>query len=525
LILRKLILAQFGNVMFGRGAVFCCHRIPKFTLVPLLSVLILARGALAQPSPTSTLCPADLSGSIASIIDQPNFQRGRWGVLVQTQAPIGVAPTTLYQRDADKYFIPASNAKLITTAAALQQFGPQFKQQTGFYGEGNLPNLRRLVVVGRGDPGINQAKLMTVARQLYQAGVRQIDTLIADDGYFGGEAVNHTWEQEDIQAGYGAPINSLIVDQNSIDLTLTPQSVGQPLKVEFADPSQSSQWQIDNQTRTVTGNEPEYVAVNRDEAQQKLRVMAQLRAGSVADTTSVAVAQPGQFFLAKLQQALRANQIQVGQAQLATSPIPVSGQPLVALETEPLTALLTEVNQASNNLYAEVLLRWIGLNFAQSTQPNGQGVKPDVATAPATAGLTAIPKILSPLGVDAQGFILNDGSGLSRRNLVSPMALVQVLQAMQQSHHATLFRNSLTVAGRNGTLKSRLVGSAAAGQLQGKTGTLTDAVSLSGYLSPPNFSPLVFSIMVNQTGQPTADLRQAIDQIVLTLTRLRTCGS
>lgn len=486
-----------------------------FWVLPLAAAPVIP----AQANPAPPICPAALSGAIDALVDQPQFQRGRWGIVVQTQAQPGSPPATLYQRDATKFFIPASNAKLITTAAALQQLGPQFQVQTQFYGEGNSPRLRRLVVVGRGDPSLSQAKLQAIASQLYQLGIRQIETLVGDDHYFGGESINPTWQQEDVQAGYGAPVNSLIVDQNAIDLTLTPQALGQPLKIEFADPNQASQWQIINQTRTVNSTEPEFVSLTRNDAQKQLLIYAQLQAGASPDTTSIAVPQPGQHFLLQLQQALRANQIQVGQVQLAPNSLANLGQPLATITSDPLPTLLAEVNQVSNNLYAEVLLRWLGLN-----SPAASSQVASAQLAPATAGLAALPQILAPLGVDRQGFSLIDGSGLSRRNLVSPLALVQVLQGMQQSPYANLFRNSLTVAGKTGTLKNRLVGTAAAGQLQGKTGTLTDAVSLSGYLRPAQFDPLVFSVMVNQTDQSASVLRRAIDEIVLVLTRLRQCS-
>jgi serine-type D-Ala-D-Ala carboxypeptidase/endopeptidase (penicillin-binding protein 4) len=95
---------------------------------------------------------------------------------------------------------------------------------------------------------------------------------------------------------------------------------------------------------------------------------------------------------------------------------------------------------------------------------------------------------------------------------------------MAQTPNASTFRNSLTIAGTNGTLKGRFTGTAVAGQLQAKTGTLTDAVALSGYLTPANYPPVVFSIMVNQTGQSTDTLRRAIDDMVLGLSRLRSCS-
>lgn len=493
------------------------------TKIPSLSLALILLGPIslvAQPvlgaPPTrlsqAAVCPAELPALFDRIADQSNLQRGNWGMVVQTLTQSGASSTSLYSRNPEKYFTPASNTKLLTSAAALQRLGTQFRQQTGFYGEGAAPNLQRLVVVGRGDPGVNQAQLDAVARQLAQQGIRQIDTLVGDDSYFRGDLFNPTWEWEDTQAGYGAPINSLIVNENAFGLTLTPQGVGQPLRVSFVDAQVARDWQIVNQTRTIGGGETEFVAVSRNDAKRQIMVSAQLRAGSAPETTAVAVSSPGEHFLARFQQALAANQIQVRQVQLSTQPLSVAGQPLASISSAPLTNVVTEVNRFSNNLYAEVLLRWLG---STSGKPS---------TDHAATGLEVIPTVLAPLGVNPQGYRLNDGSGLSRRNLISPLALVQLLQGMAQTPNASTFRNSLTIAGTNGTLKARFTGTAVAGQLQAKTGTLTDAVALSGYLTPANHPPVVFSIMVNQTGQSTDTLRRAIDDMVLGLSRLRSCG-
>jgi D-alanyl-D-alanine carboxypeptidase/D-alanyl-D-alanine-endopeptidase (penicillin-binding protein 4) len=119
--------------------------------------------------------------------------------------------------------------------------------------------------------------------------------------------------------------------------------------------------------------------------------------------------------------------------------------------------------------------------------------------------------------------VLADGSGLSRQNLVSPKAIAQTLKLIAQTKEAAVYRASLPVAGISGTLRRRFNNTAAQGNLQAKTGTLTGVSALSGYLNVPSYQPLVFSIIVNQSDQSTETLRQAIDEIVLLLTRLRYC--
>ena len=141
----------------------------------------------------------------------------------------------------------------------------------------------------------------------------------------------------------------------------------------------------------------------------------------------------------------------------------------------------------------------------------------------AEIGLKQMKATLTALGVNPESYVLVDGSGLSRHNLLSPDAIAQTLQLMSQTPHAKVYRASLPVAGVSGSLKNRLRNTAAQGRVYAKTGGMTGVSALSGYLDVPDYQPLVFSIIVNQSDQSFATLRQAIDEIVLLLTRLRSC--
>ncbi|WP_267871724.1 D-alanyl-D-alanine carboxypeptidase/D-alanyl-D-alanine-endopeptidase [Nostoc sp. CHAB 5715] len=141
----------------------------------------------------------------------------------------------------------------------------------------------------------------------------------------------------------------------------------------------------------------------------------------------------------------------------------------------------------------------------------------------ADVGLEVVKASLTQLGVDPANYILVDGSGLSRRNLVTPEALVQTLRGIARTPTAYIYRASLPVAGKSGTLKGRFQDTPAEGIVQAKTGTLTGVVSLSGYMNAPKYEPLVFSILVNQSEQPATVVRQAIDEIVVLLTQLQRC--
>ena len=321
-----------------------------------LSLLVLVLGrpsaVAAQTSAVAgDICPGELGAQVDAIANRPEFSRSRWGILIQ---PLS-STATLYSRDAKKYFIPASNAKLLTTAAALQKLGADFRIKTSVYSGEN----GSLYVAGRGDPSIAEAQLKSLAQQLKQRGISQVNQLIGDDSYFQGSAVNPNWEWEDAQAGYGAPINSLIFNQNAIDLLLSPQALGQPLKVTFAEPKLANQWQLQNNSVTVAQNESEFIEIGRSSNRPIIRVSGQLKVGGEPESAYVAVVNPANNFLQNFQQALAAEGIPVKQALVASASRNLN-QELATVESAPLAELVRETNRESNNLYAEVLLRLLG---------------------------------------------------------------------------------------------------------------------------------------------------------------------
>lgn len=198
-----------------------------------------------SPTPPQRFCQSQLEPTIAGIINRPQLRRARWGILVETLDIQG--DRTLYRRDSEQFFIPASTAKLLTSAAALQHLGPEFRIRTSIYGSNPTGDrIDSLRIVGRGDPTIGKTQLEAIAQQLQQQGIRQVGELIGEDSYFIGSPVHPNWEWEDVQAGYGAPVNSLIFNQNSVDFTLTPQGLGQPLSVTWANPTEQTRWQVEN---------------------------------------------------------------------------------------------------------------------------------------------------------------------------------------------------------------------------------------------------------------------------------------
>ncbi|HEY9905631.1 MAG TPA: D-alanyl-D-alanine carboxypeptidase/D-alanyl-D-alanine-endopeptidase [Candidatus Sericytochromatia bacterium] len=461
-----------------------------------------AQNSYEKQQSSKSICPAQLGAAIDAAINRPQFRRARWGILIEPLSPTTNRP--LYNREGDRYFIPASNAKLLTTAAALRQLGSEFRIRTSIY-QTSASSLR---VVGRGDPSLTDVQLRDLAQQLKRQGVRNVQRLVVDDGYFQGDTLNLTWDWEDVQSDYGAAVNSLILNQNAVELTLSPQQVGQPLRVSWADAIAAKQWRLENNSLTAKAATPDSLAITTVLGQPLLQIKGQLGVDAEPEVIGLPVLNPGEYFLQHFRNVLVAEGISVERATLESNRGVAGAQELAKIESPPLATLLVETNQESNNLYAEVLLRSLGTGASRDSTE---------------LGLKKLKETLTALGVDPQSYSLADGSGLSRQNLVSPEAIVQTLKRMAQTPQATIYRASLPTAGANGTLGRRFLNTAAQGNLQAKTGTLTGVSALSGYLDVPGYQPLVFSIMVNQSDQSPTTQRQAIDEIVLLLTRLRSC--
>lgn len=461
------------------------------------------------PAP-ALLCPADLKAAIEAVINRPQFRRSRWGILVKPLA----SQSPLYALDAQRYFTPASNVKLLTTAAALLELGPQFQIRTSVYGTSYTPNVTSLRVAGRGDPTLTDAKLEDLAQQLKRQGIANVARLVIEDGYLPGPSINPTWEWEDIHADYGVAVNSAILNQNAFAIAILPQELGQPVKLQWSDSVAVRQWRIDNQAVSAPAGTPYGIEILGDLGQPVLKVAGELAIDAKPDIWRLAVADPGSYFLESFRRILLREGITVINGLVVTlsestaakqSPRHSSEIELAAIDSPPLAVLLQETNQESNNLFAEVLLRLLGT--ASSTGDE----------------LSILKQKLSELGVNPSSYLLVDGSGLSRHNLLSPEAVVQTLQLMAQSPYAEVYRASLPAAGISGTLQRRFQSTPVQGNLRAKTGTLSGVSVLSGHLDIPTYQPLVFSIMLNHSDQSVKIQRAAIDEIVLILSRLRFC--
>jgi serine-type D-Ala-D-Ala carboxypeptidase/endopeptidase (penicillin-binding protein 4) len=462
---------------------------------------------------TPGICPAQLPAQITQITQQPQFDRARWGILVQT---VDRAPKTLYSQEANRFFLAASAVKLFTTAAALERLGSRHRIRTAIVGTEVSPGLWDLRLIGKGDPSFGDAQVTNLVQQLQRRGVKGIRQLVFDDRAFAGEVINPTWEWGDLQESYAPIVNSLIINQNTIKFSLAPTTLSQPLRIQWQNPQEITGWTVENLTKTVRPKEPEFTQITRDGRQPLLRIYGQLQAGSTAADGEIAAPDPLLIWHDRFQTAFTQTKIPLQQTSLLPpwSQIPTNPKEIEVafVESLPLADLIREVNQESNNLYAEALLKQLATI-----------AKPGESTT--DSGLQTVQTTLTRLQVNSQSYRLADGSGLSRQNLVSPESLVQVLQGMAASERSGDFRRSLPVAGRSGSLTNRFRNTPAQDIVQAKTGTLTNVVALAGYVSPSQHPPLAFSILLNQATAKNSEQRQAIDQIVGLLAQLRDCAA
>ncbi|MEM8602356.1 MAG: D-alanyl-D-alanine carboxypeptidase/D-alanyl-D-alanine-endopeptidase [Cyanobacteria bacterium P01_H01_bin.121] len=506
-----------------------------------LTLTVLLAGGMIAGGPASVAlaatCPADLPATLRRIQTRHQLDTARWGIAVET-----LDQTPVWQHQADHFLIPASTQKLLITAAVLERLGPTTRLTTTLdvrRDASRQPSGQTIVEVsGQGDPSLSRATLeqlaQRLAQRLRQQGITQIDQLVGNDSDR-RQFWPSSWETIDRQAGYGAPTNRLILDRNAINLTLQPQQLGQPLAVIWETPSQAEGWQVENRSRTVAVDAPEYLQLEQDLAQQatsgsRLYVEGALRVGSASEPVAISVLQPGQAFISTLAEALQQSGLTVNRwslqtaagAQRSTSTDNASASAQINHQSPPIAELIQVANQSSQNLYAEALLRSLVLAQPPSSSSLTEGGRRQERNL-LTASLAVFGQTLQTLGIDPQQVVLADGSGLSRRNSIQPQVLTQLLQYMAQSPHNTTYRQSLAVAGQRGTLRNRFRGTLADGRLYAKTGSMRGIAALAGYLQPVQYPEVVFSILINDADQSYGVLQRAIEELVLTLADLQPC--
>ncbi len=496
----------------------------------LRNVVTAARQSVAT-TPSSPRTLAELQERIALLLDQPKFGAARWGVRI-----VSDAGTVLFDRDSDKAFTPASNMKLYTSSAALDLLGADFRIETSVY----VPTAQRkrglvrgdLVFFGRGDPNLSARfasdgnpssfkpadtipAIEALADEIKSAGVRRISgDVIGDDSYFATDRLGASWEWDDVQFYYGAEISELTVNDNVVTFTVTPAArpgVPPTIKVQPA----TSYVKIVNNA-TTSGGGLRRIGVNRQLNSNTVEFFGTIPRGGEKFEVHIAVHDPALFAATLLKEALaRRGILTAGRVRSCdalcrvSEPLDLRRVELVAkVVSAPLSTILQVVNKPSQNLHTELLLRQIGtVNAVRSLNEYGRPQSSD------SLGNAVRRRFLERAGVDVTPLSLRDGSGLSRQDLVTPRATVQLLEFMRKHPQFEVFRNSLPVAGIDGTLERRMKSTSAEGNVRAKTGSLSYVNTLSGYLRTKGGMLVTFSLMGNNYTGPARDVTETMDQI------------
>lgn len=510
-------------------------------LVLLLVVTLALIPALAQqPSPAinkpATL--AELQSRIEALLDQPKFASARWGArIITTEGGV------VFERDADKSFMPASNMKLYTSAAALDAFGPDFKIKTSVYA--TRPVAKNgvlkgdLILYGRGDPNLSPrfdtddpdrygelkpADTVTgierLADQIKAAGIKTVSgALIGDDSFFAGDLLGPGWEWDDAQFYYGAEVSALTVNDNSVTFTVTPAArAGNPPSIKIQ--PQTSYLKIVNNVETVADGQTR-VGVHRPLDSNTVEFFGSVPRGAGEFKVDIAVHDPARFAAELLKEALARRGVRVrGRVErydaVARVANPFDESKLLevaGVESLPLAEMLKVINKQSQNLHAELMLRRLGTRHADALSLDDYGRPKSTAA----LGAEIRRGFLQRAGIDVAPLSLRDGSGLARQNLVTPRSTTRLLEFMLGRPYAKTWLESLTIAGVDGTLKRRLRDSAGANNMRGKTGTLTYVNAMSGYVTTKRGQPLILSLMGNNYTGPGRETTGVMDQICVML--------
>lgn len=447
---------------------------------PLIALVVIA-AASAEP-PGARLAPA-----LDEILADPAARSAFWGVMVVDLSN----QATLYARNESSPFIPASNTKLFTTAMALTRLGPDYHFETRVYLDRAS---RTLVLVGGGDPTLNiEEDLEDLADQIREAGITSVGDVVGDEQLYPGYPYANGWSVDDIVWEYGAPPSALTINENTLRLTIEP---GEPLLFSW---KPAREFYTLLHSIEIWDGKPDLTAV-RPGRSFTLDIAGHMP--NKRQILDLAIHDPALFAAQALADALRTRGIDVqgrasvrrrasaGQATLAPS------GDIVAWRLSPqLIEILGECNRRSQNLFAELILRETGRIV------NGE------------SGIRELKTFLSESGVAEEDISFEDGSGLDRRNLVTPRAVIAVLQRMHASLFADDWWNSLPFPGQEGTLLNRFRGVKEAAAIHAKTGTLTHVSALSGYAGLEYENRIAFAILANNHNNPTSEVRGVIDRL------------
>ncbi|HEX8363119.1 MAG TPA: D-alanyl-D-alanine carboxypeptidase/D-alanyl-D-alanine-endopeptidase [Longimicrobium sp.] len=460
--------------------------------IVLAAALTLGACAPAAPALVPAPARAPVAMALDSIFGDTLFARAQWGVLVRSLE----TGETLYQRNAEKLFVPASNQKIVTGAFALETLGPDFRYRTSVEAEGPVSGgvlAGSLVVRGSGDPTISarfggvRPLFRAWADSLRARGVTRIaGAVVGNDDVFDDVPLGRGWAWDDLDASYSAEVSGLQLNEGYVTVRVGPGArPGDPAVVTL-DPA-TAYTPVINQATTGAPGTARAAEATRAPLGPGIVVTGTVPPDSAAEEIEVAVRDNTLFFAAALRESLIEAGIRVDGPALDDDARPDSARrPATRLfvhTSPPMPEVLAAFLKPSQNQIGEILLKTMG------RQLRGAGT--------ASAGLAVEDSLARAWALPPRALRPADGSGLSRYNLVAPEFLTALLERMTRSPHNAVFYDAMPVAGVDGTLRNRMKGTPLEGNVHAKTGTLSGVRSLSGYLTTAAGERLVFAILVN----------------------------
>lgn len=470
--------------------------------------LSLALGLL----PLAGCATPGVGGHMVSRLDAVADRLDEQGAIVAVRVIDSETGETVYTHgNVDYPLKPASNMKLLTAALALETFGPDYAFTTTLAVDGD-----DLWVVGSGDPGTGDTAVAGGGEPtdmfdpwvaaLKERGITRVaGDLIIDDLAIDRFYVHPTWwPEDDLQAWYGAPVGGLNFNDNCIDISAAPAGLGEPASIAVVPPG-TELVIVNGLTAAEEGGDHAPALVKMPGADHYVLSGTLTREVSFS---SRPVMDPGMFFAQAMRAYFAEHGIEiVGDTVRAEQHLDGWAGPgdarAVAVHRTPLPVVLARILKPSQNMFADCTSKIIGLAFHERNGIDLPGSW--------LAASRATHEWLNANGIDTRGLVFADGSGLSHNNRVTARLVSDLLLLMHAHEHAGVWRDSLTVGGVDGTLRRRFTEHP--GRVVGKTGTLTGASALSGYVTTDGGEVLVFSILVNGH-ERSPDARALQDDLV-----------
>jgi D-alanyl-D-alanine carboxypeptidase/D-alanyl-D-alanine-endopeptidase (penicillin-binding protein 4) len=473
-------------------------------------------------TPARASAAARFGGRAETLLASAPASKGDWGMLI-IDAQTG---ELLFEKNADSYFVPASNMKLFTTALALAKLGPDYKFHTTLETRGAVsPDgtlSGDLILVGRGDPNLSNRKfpfegkeefdgppekvLIKLADALVAHGVKEIlGDVVGDDSYFPRERYPNGWEIDDMVWEYGAAISAIVVDDNTVSLTLTPgEKMGDPVQASVS--PLTPDFALQNDVITTAAEVKSDLTLTREPGANLVVVRGTMPARSAPRKLVLAIEEPAQHAASLLAALLAERGVKIDGKIRAVHVAESDTTPRAILAEHisvPLGDSVKLVNKISQNLHTEMLLR-------TAARQNGLWITPeDMLKTPQDFYASA--------GIAADDVIQTDGSGLSRHALVTPRAIVTLLKYAQGQTWFAPYYASLPVAGIDGSLQDRMKGTVAAGRIHAKTGSVEHVRTLSGFAETPSGRRLIFSFLSNNQGGKNHETADALNGLCVAM--------